>query len=101
MLMNRAFNSTQPSHVGMSGRAVLCLGATVLLLTLASGHAMAQSSDGPGIEWVLPQEHRLFLNGVPGDATIDREWPMVTGIPEGDIEFDKTSSIVPASLFVI
>jgi len=101
MLMNRAFNSTRPSHVGMSGRAVLCLGATVLLLTLSSGHAMAQSSDGPGIEWVLPQEHRLFLNGVPGDATIDREWPMVTGIPEGDIEFDKTSSIVPATLFDI
>ena len=62
---------------------------------------MAQSSDGPGIEWVLPQEHRLFLNGVPGDATIDREWPMVTGIPEGDIEFDKTSTIVPATLFDI
>ena len=80
----------QPCRHG--GRAVLCLGATVLLLTLSSGHAMAQSSDGPGIEWVLPQEHRLFLNGVPGDATIDGEWPMVTGIPEGDIEFDKTSS---------
>ncbi len=101
MLMDRAFNCTSPSQTSMGGRAVLCLGATALLLILSSGHVVAQSSDGPGIEWVLPQEHRLFLNGVPGDATIDREWPMVTGLPEGDIEFDKTSSILPTALFDI
>lgn len=101
MLMDRAFNSTPRSHSFMGGRAVLCLGATALLLVLSSGHVAAQSSEGPGIEWVLPQEHRLFLNGVPGDATIDREWPMVTGLPEGDIEFDKTSSVLPTMLFDI
>ena len=101
MLMGIAFNCTMPSQSIMGGRAFSCFGATTLLLILSFGHVAAQSSEGPGVEWVLPQEHRLFLNGVPSDATIDREWPMVTGIPEGDIEFDKTSSVIPTTLFEI
>ena len=69
------------------------------LLMMSSASVGAQDNSGPGLEWVLPDEHRLFLNGVDGQATIDREWPMVTGIPEGDIEFDKSSSVLPTSLF--
>ncbi len=72
-----------------------------LLIGMLPFSASAEDTEGPGVEWILPQEHRLFLSGVPSDATIDRDWPMVTGIPEGDIEFDKTSSLIPTNLFDI
>ena len=77
--------------------AMVAIAAALLMMSSAS--VGAQDNSGPGLEWVLPDEHRLFLNGVDGQATIDREWPMVTGIPEGDIEFDKSSSVLPTSLF--
>ena len=79
--------------------AIIALAAAMLLISSSS--VLAQETSGPGVDWVLPDEHRLFLNGVVGQATIDREWPMVTGIPEGDVEFDKTSSVLPSSLFDI
>ena len=76
--------------------AIIALAAAMLLIS--SANVLARNK-WPGVDWVLPDEHRLFLNG-GGQATIDKSGHG-TGIPEGDVEFDKTSSVLPSSLFDI
>ena len=48
--------------------AIIALAAAMLLIS--SANVLAQETNGPGVDWVLPDEHRLFLNGVVGLSLI-------------------------------
>ncbi len=75
------------------------IGAFVLaifLATLSSGLSYAQEPNpefGPGLDLIVPDEHNIFLHGPPENAELRRDWPIITGIPLGSIEFSKTTGV--------
>ena len=78
--------------------AIIALAAAMLLiLFICSRTGNERAGRGLG----TARRTQAILEQVAGQTTIDREWPMVTGIPEGDVEFDKTSLLLPSSLFDI
>jgi len=77
-----------------------------LLLTVTSTSLVANAQDvmeteGPGIEWTLPDTHMLYLKGTEEQPFLDRNWTTNTGQPLGKAEFTKTSSALNPNLIDI
>ena len=80
--------------------------ALFLLLTVTSTSLVANAQDvmeteGPGIEWTLPDTHMLYLKGTEEQPFLDRNWTTNTGQPLGKAEFTKTSSALNPNLIDI
>ena len=80
--------------------------ALALLLMMTSSVSMANAQDieeteGPGIEWTLPDSHMLYLKGTEEQPFLDRNWTTNTGQPLGKAEFTKTSSALNPNLIDI
>ncbi len=76
----------------------------LLIVNLSSSVSIAQSVkeyDGPGIDIIVPNEHNVFLHGTEENPELNREWPILTGIPLGSASFSKTSSTLSQSLITI
>ena len=79
-----------------AGSAATAFVALLLALSLSSVTNAQDSmeSDGPGIEWELPESHMLYLKGTVSDPFIDRNWSTNTGEPLGKAEFTRTLSLI-------
>ena len=80
--------------------------ALAMLLTVTSTSLMVNAQDvmeteGPGIEWTLPDTHMLYLKGTEEQPFLDRNWTTNTGQPLGRAEFTKTSSALNPNLIDI
>ena len=87
-----------------SRTGVLLALAMLLVMTSASSMANAQDYDeteGPGIDWTLPDSHMLYLKGTEEQPFLDRNWTTNTGQPLGKAEFTKTSSALNPNLIDI
>ena len=77
---------------------------TLLLAISLSSVTYAQDSiesEGPGIEWQLPESHMLYLKGTANEPFLDRYWSTNTGEPLGKAEFTRTSSSLNPNLIDI
>ena len=77
-----------------SGGLLMLLVVSLLALSTLPAPASSQTTlfpTEPGIDWFLPVEHRIFLNGTQNDAGLDRIHPPNTGQPGGDRAFFGTS----------
>ena len=60
-----------------SRTGVLLALAMLLVMTSASSMANAQDyegTEGPGIDWTLPDSHMLYLKGTEEQPFLDRNW---------------------------
>ena len=87
-----------------SRTGVLIALAMLLVMTSVSSMANAQDyeeTEGPGIDWTLPDSHMLYLKGTEEQPFLDRNWTTNTGQPLGKAEFTKTSSALNPNLIDI
>ena len=83
--------------------AAIALVALLLAISLSSVTYAQDSieSEGPGIEWQLPESHMLYLKGTANEPFLDRYWSTNTGEPLGKAEFTRTSSSLNPNLIDI
>ena len=87
-----------------SRTGVLIALALLLVMTSAVSMANAQNieeTEGPGINWDLPDSHMLYLKGTEEQPFLDRNWTTNTGQPLGKAEFTRTSSSLNPNLIDI
>ena len=87
-----------------SRTGVLIALALLLVMTSAVSMANAQNieeTEGPGINWDLPDSHMLYLKGTEEQPFLDRNWTTNTGQPLGKAEFTRTSSALNPNLIDI
>jgi len=54
--------------------------------------------DGPGISFEYPETHMLFLKGSEENPLLDRNWSLLTGLPQGSASFSRASSVISPTL---
>lgn len=76
----------------------LCL-LLIFSLIVGAQPTSGQSSEdnfptGPGLDWSMPEAHRLFVNGTQTADNLDRDYPYFTGEPPFEsFEFGSTTVI--------
>ena len=73
-----------------SGHLLMLLVVSLLAFSALPAPASSQTAmfpTGPGVDWFLPEEHSMFLNGTENNAGLDRIQPPNTGQPGGDRSF--------------
>ena len=71
---------------------------SIFMLFLSSGlssTSIAQNYeqyDGPGISIEYPETHMLFLKGAEENPILDRNWSVLTGLPQGSASFNSASA---------
>ena len=77
-----------PSDEARPARRMLFLIAVMLAISLIPSPSMADDfPTGPGLDWTLPESHGLYIAGADGSESLERNLPLETGQPDGDIEF--------------
>ena len=76
----------------------LCLLLIFSLIAVAQPVSSQSNEDnfptGPGLDWQMPEEHRLFVNGTQSADNLDRNFPYFTGEPPFEtFEFGSTTVI--------
>ncbi len=77
-----------------SGSLLILFVVSLLALSALPAPASSQTAmfpTGPGVDWFLPLEHGMFLNGTENNAGLDRIHPPNTGQPGGDRSFFGSS----------
>ncbi len=54
--------------------------------------------DGPGISFEYPDSHMLFLKGSEDNTYLDRNWSVLTGLPQGSASFTRASAATSPNL---
>jgi hypothetical protein len=88
---------TNDSEGTNTTRVVLLSVIALLMLSLFSTtnvDGLETLPSGPGLEWEMPNEHYLFINGSEQNPALGRNFPMVTGQPAGRADFSKIGSAV-------
>ncbi len=83
-----------PTGEVRSSRGMLILIAVMLAISaVPSPSAADEFPTGPGLDWELPASHGLFISGPAGSEALSRTLPGETGQPDGDRQFQGTSTM--------